>query len=182
LNFVSTELDRLNIPYRNTENGFEAQQIFAEHIRKIEKQYKPKENSHRDTLRDILDKVIMQSKNYDEVLQRLQDNDCEIKRGKYLAVRPQFATNYIRTKSLGQDYSEQGIRNRLTRKLQFEQANDVQINSTKPDTLEHMTFKTIRHYTIVFASGNYLPMKRKNKMKHFSCVIYSKVGRNIYPQ
>ena len=167
LNFVSAELDRLTIPYRTTENGFEAQQIFAEQIRKIEKQYKPKENSHRSTLHDILDKVIMQSKNYDEVLQRIQDNDCEIKRGKYLAVRPQYATNFIRTKSLGADYSEQGIRNRLTRKLQFEQANEVQINSTKPDTLEHMTYKTIRHYTVVFAAG-VLPVHKRNKKKIFS--------------
>jgi hypothetical protein len=167
LNFVSAELDRLNIPYRSTENGFEAQQIFAEQIRKIEKQYKPKENSHRSTLRDLLDKTIMQSKNFDEVLQRLQDNDCDVKRGKYLAVRPQFATNFIRTKSLGQDYSEQGIRNQLTRKLQFEQANDVQINSTKPDTLAHMTYKTIRHYTVVFAAG-VLPVRKIKKKQPFA--------------
>jgi hypothetical protein len=51
LNFVSAELDRLTIPYRTTENGFEAQQIFVEQIRKIEKQYKPKENSHRASAR-----------------------------------------------------------------------------------------------------------------------------------
>jgi hypothetical protein len=165
---VIAELERLHIPYRNTENGFESQECFVNEIRKIEKIYKPKSVTYKEQLRDILDLVIMQSKSYDEVLEKLQGRGCEIKQGKYLSVRPQYATNFIRTKSLGAEYSEQGIRNRLTRKHQFEQANEVQINSTKSDSLEHMTFKTIRHYTVVFASGNYLPMKRKNKKMPFA--------------
>jgi hypothetical protein len=164
---VIGELDRLNIPYRNTENGFESQECFVTEIRKIEKRFTPKENSHRATLRDLLDKVIMQSKNYDEVLKRLQNNHCEIKCGKYLSVRPQYATNFIRTKSLGVDYTEQAIRNRLTTKLKFEADVEVAVSRSTPDTLQLMTFKTIRHYTITFAA-NVLPMNRKNKKKPFA--------------
>ena len=118
-------------------------------------------------MRDTLDKIIMQSKNYNEVLERLQCLGCEVKCGKYLSVRPQYATNFIRTKSLGVDYTEQAIKNRLVMKQRFESDVDNKINSTKPDTLEFYTQKTIRHYTVVFAAG-VLPVRKKNNRKVFS--------------
>ena len=169
--FVIGELDRLNIPYRNTENGFEAQECYVEQIRKFEKQYKPKENPHRDTLRDLLDKTIVQSTNIDEVLQRLRDSGCEIKHGKYIAAKPKWATNFIRLKSLGEDYSEQAIRNRLIYKQRLENNINAQINSAESkgdtDSAQVMTLKTIRHYTITFAAG-VLPVRKIKKRKAFS--------------
>jgi len=48
-NYVSAELDRLKIPYRRVENGFHAQEIYMGEIRIIEKEFKPKENPHRET-------------------------------------------------------------------------------------------------------------------------------------
>jgi hypothetical protein len=165
--FVVGELDRLNIPCRQTENGFESQEIFVEQIRKIEKSYSPKSNSFREQLREILDKVIMQSKTYEEVLTRLEQSGCKVKCGKYLAVRPKAANNFIRTKSLGENYSEQAIRNRLAHKAKFESDTDKQIQAATPDTLEFMTQKTIRHYTIVFAA-NVLPMRKVRKSKPFA--------------
>jgi hypothetical protein len=165
--FVMAELDRLGIVYRECSNGFESQETYVDEIRKIEKQYKPQDNPHRDTLRDLIDKTIMQSKSFDELLQRLRDSGCEIKQGKYLAVKPKYATNFIRTHKLGADYSEQALKNRLTKKQMFEQNNDNMIQSATPDTPAHMTHKTIRHYTIVFAA-NVLPVRKKNKKKAFS--------------
>jgi hypothetical protein len=169
--FVTAELDRRNIPYRSTENGFESQACFTDEIRKIEKQYKPKENSLRADLRDLIDKTLMQSKSFDEFLQQLRDNACEIKHGKYLAIKPKYAVNFIRTKSLGENYSEQSLRNRLTYKTQFEESVNNKIviaeKSENQNTLEVMTLKTIRHYTVVFAAG-VLPVRKKNKKKPFS--------------
>ena len=108
-NHVISELERLGISYRESSNGFEAQEIYVEQIRKIEKAYKPKENPHRDTLRNLLDKTIMQSKTFDEVLEKLKSEGCEVKQGKYFAIRPKYATNFIRTHQLGADYSEQAL-------------------------------------------------------------------------
>jgi len=168
LSYVIEWLTKLQIPFRETESGFESQECFVEQIRKLEKQFKPQSTSQRDVLRDSVDKIIMQSKNYDEVLQRLRDSGCEVKQGKYVAVKPRTASGFIRLKSLGVDYSEQAIKNRLTQKLMFEQSNNSKIAASKnPDSLETMTYKTIRHYTIVFAAG-VLPMHRRNKKKVFS--------------
>jgi len=176
--FVIAELTRLQIPFRETGNGFEAQEVYVDEIRKIEKSYKPKENPHRETLRDLLDKSIMQSQNYDEVLERLRDSGCEVKCGKYLAVKVKWASNFIRTHQLGADYSEQAIKNRLTYKARFESDIDNKIQSADKDTPYYMMQKTVRHYTVVFAAG-VLPMKRLRKKKPFSwenCEVLDKLA------
>jgi hypothetical protein len=166
--FVIAELTRMQIPFRETENGLEAQECYVEQIRKIEKQYKPSANSHCDTLRELLDKAIMQSQNYDEVLQRLRESDCEVKCGKYLAVKVKYASNFIRTHQLGGEYSEMGIKNRINYKLRFENDVNNKIDSAvNPDSPEVMTLKTIRHYTVVFAAGH-LPVRKVKKKLLFS--------------
>ena len=169
--YVQAELTRLQIPFRETENGFEAQACYVEQIRKLEKEFKPSQTSNRDTLRDELDRIIMQSQSYDDILQRLRDSGYEVKQGKYIAVKPKDSSGFIRLKSLGEDYSEQAIRNRLTHKSRFESNinNQIDTAATKGDTdsLYVMTYKTIRHYTITFAAG-VLPMKRIRKKKPFS--------------
>jgi len=66
--YVMSQLVTLNIPFCETENGFEAQEIYVEQIRKLEKEFKPVKISNRDTLRDDLDRIIMQSQNFEDVL------------------------------------------------------------------------------------------------------------------
>ena len=93
-------LDRERIPYRETDNGFEAQECYVDAIRHIEAQYQEQPRSLRDKLRDDIERMLMMSKDFDELLQRLRDAHYEIKQGKYIAVRPENARNYIRLKSL----------------------------------------------------------------------------------
>ena len=165
--FVMEQLVKLQIPFRETENGFEAQEIHVEQIRNLEKQFKPQSVYHRDTLRDSLDKIIMQSKNYSEVLERLKQSGCSVKQGKYISVKPKSGNQFIRLKSLGEDYSEQAIQRRLLLKANFENVNNNKITSSKnPDSLETMTYKTIQHYTVVFAAG-VLPVRKRNKKRAF---------------
>jgi len=166
--FVLAQLATLNIPHRETGNGFETQEIYVDEIRKIEKSYKPKENPNRETLRHLLDKSIMQSQSYDEVLERLRDSGCEVKCGKYLAVKVKWASNFIRAHQLGVDYSEQAIKNRLEYKRRFESGVNYKIaTSPTPDSTEVMTYKTVRHYTVVFVAG-VLPMRKVKKKKPFT--------------
>jgi hypothetical protein len=164
--YVIAELDRRGIPYRENSNGFDALECHVSEIKIIEKSYKPKSESHRDTLRDLIDKSIMQSASFDKFLERLQKSGCEVRHGKYLAVKPKYATNFIRTHQLGGEYSEQALKNRLTYKQKFEADTDSSIVATAADTPEHMVQKTIRHYTIVFAAG-VLPVRKVRKKKAF---------------
>ena len=166
--FVQAKLDELKIPYRESENGIEAQECYVEEIRKVEKSFVSKENPHRDTLRNNLDKIIMQSKSYDEVLQRLTNLDYTVKQGKYIAVKPKSGNQFIRLKSLGVDYSEQAIKNRMIAKHKFEADINAKINNSKnKDSLEHNTLITVKQYTIIFARG-FLPMRKVNQKKPFA--------------
>lgn len=66
--FVQSQLDEKNIPYHQTENGFEAQECYIDEIRKIEKEFKPT-GSIREKIRDDVDRLLMQSASVDELHQ-----------------------------------------------------------------------------------------------------------------
>lgn len=164
--FVQAKLDEKNIPYRETENGFEAQECYVDEIRKIEKEFKPT-NSIREKLREDIDRLLMQSASIEELLEKLRKEKYEIKQGKYLAVKSPDSKNFVRLKSLGEHYSEYALRNRIRAKKKYEFEIEKKINSAKKESPEIVIFKTIKFYTIAFSNGT-LPMKRREKSKPFS--------------
>ena len=117
--FVQEKLDEKNIPYRETENGFEAQECYVEEIRKIEKEFKPT-GSVREKIREDIDRLLMQSASVDELLEKLRKEKYEIKHGKYLSVKSPESKNFVRLKSLGEHYSEYALRNRINAKKKYE--------------------------------------------------------------
>ncbi|MDR2558310.1 MAG: hypothetical protein LBC86_02015, partial [Oscillospiraceae bacterium] len=166
--FIQNKLNEMRIPFRETENGFEAQECYVEQIRKLEKDFIPNKNPLRDNLRDNLDKIIMQSKTYGEVLERLRRFNYSVKEGKYVSVTPKYSGKPIRLKSLGEEYSEQGIKNRLVMKQMYERNIDSKLGAEKnPDALEVIVLKTMKQYTIVFVQG-VLPVRKRDKKKPFS--------------
>lgn len=164
--FVQAKLDEKNIPYRETENGFEAQECYVDEIRKIEKEFKLT-NSIREKLREDIDRLLMQSASIEELLEKLRKEKYEIKQGKYLAVKSPDSKNFVRLKSLGEHYSEYALRNRIRAKKKYEFEIEKKINSTKKESSEIVIFRTIKFYTIAFSNGT-LPMKRREKSKPFS--------------
>ena len=160
--YVQDELKRRGIPYRENENGFEAQQCYVDEIRQIEGLYRRPKQVARDQLRDDIDKALMQSKDFDEFLKRLERLKYEVKRGKYIAVRPQFGANFIRLKSLGEFYSETVLRNRLSAKRVYERQLEEQIKAAEESKAPNLVvLKTMRFYIISF-SGGYMPVRKKN--------------------
>lgn len=165
--FVQTKLDELKIPYRETENGFEAQECYVDEIRKIEKEFKPT-SSAREKLREDIDRLLMQSKDVDELLSKLQKEHYTIKRGKYLAVKSAHGQHFIRLKSLGENYSEYALRNRINAKKKYEHDIEQKINAEKSkDAPNVIILKTIQFYTIAFSNGA-LPVRKREKQKPFS--------------
>lgn len=164
--FVQAKLDEKNIPYHETENGFEAQECYVDEIRKIEKKFKPT-GSIREKLRDDIDRLLMQSASIEELLEKLRKEKYEIKQGKYLAVKSPDSKNFVRLKSLGEHYSEYALRNRIRAKKKYEFEIEKKINSAKKESTEIVIFRTIKFYTIAFSNGT-LPMKRREKSKPFS--------------
>ena len=108
----------------------------------------------------------MQVNSFDEVLEKLKRNSYEIKLGKYVSVKPQDGEKFIRLKNLGENYSEQAIRNRLFQKTRFETEVNDNIKNSKPGTLKLIIQQTVRQYTTTFAHG-VLPVRKKNKKRPF---------------
>ena len=153
---------------RETENGFEAPECYADRIREIEKQYRPVKSGYREQLRNDIDLFLMQSQSLEELLNKLHKAGYEIKNGKYIAAKPKDAVNFIRLKSLGEHYSEYGLKNRIQAKQKFEQQIENQIRAeSDKDTPKCMVLQTIRFYTVTFAK-NVLPMRKRNQKKPFS--------------
>lgn len=76
----------------------------------------PKRHTIRGELCSVLDDLIAQRpKDFDELLQLLQENGYEIKEGKHLALRGRAQKRFIRLDSLGEGYSENALREKVAR-------------------------------------------------------------------
>ena len=68
----------------------------------------------RGQIKDELDEIIKCSYTYEQFWRILQQRGYEIKAtGKYIALKPAFSQGHIRLKSLGENYSEESIRQRI---------------------------------------------------------------------
>ncbi len=118
--YVMQQLEQMGIPFRETENGFEVQECFMKTIRSIESHYHAQPVSHREQLREDIDRCLTRAISFNDFLKRLHDEGYSIKQGKYLAARHWHGERYIRFKSLGEEYSEAALRGLLDERLVFE--------------------------------------------------------------
>jgi cobyric acid synthase len=69
--------------------------------------------SWKSKLKIAIDSSIPQSKDIEDFLKRLEEQGYEIKRGKYISVRAPGQERFTRTKTLGEDYTEDSITKRI---------------------------------------------------------------------
>ena len=69
--------------------------------------------SWKSKLKLAIDTLIPLSKDFDDLLKRLEAAGHEIRRGKYISVRAPGQERFTRTKSLGVDYTEEAIIKRI---------------------------------------------------------------------
>ncbi len=72
--------------------------------------------SWKSKLKIAVDALIPQVSSFEELLQRLQAAGYEIKRGKYISCRTQGQERFTRLKTLGADYTEEAITERINGK------------------------------------------------------------------
>ena len=72
--------------------------------------YPPKE-SNRDRLCDIIDSILAEKpKDYEDFLQKLEQQGYEVKRGKYTSVKGARQKRFIRFRTLGAGYNEEELK------------------------------------------------------------------------
>ena len=72
--------------------------------------YPPKE-SNRDRLCGVIDNILAEKpKDYEDFLQKLEQQGYEVKRGKYTSVKGTRQKRFIRFRTLGAGYSEEELK------------------------------------------------------------------------
>jgi len=75
-----------------------------------------KQPTNREKLEQMIDAALENCKDYNSFLANLKSAGCEIKRGKYTSVKVPGASRFARLKSLGDDYTEEAILERILSK------------------------------------------------------------------
>lgn len=166
--FVQSKMDASKIQYVDAETGFYAQKCYAEQIRKWEKMFKPSSRSFREKLQGDIDKLLMQCNDVNQLYKKLEKEGYTIKLGKYISVKHPQAERFIRLKTLGEEYNERALQNRIQYNIKFENELNAILNEAKANDSPNIKVLTaIRFYTVSFKKG-LLPCHKKHQQQPFS--------------
>ena len=69
--------------------------------------------SWKEQIRQAIDELIGSVNSLDELLQALEERGYEVKRGKYISVKAPGQDRFVRTKTLGEEYTEESLNTRI---------------------------------------------------------------------
>ncbi|WP_329887452.1 relaxase/mobilization nuclease domain-containing protein [Pseudoramibacter sp. HA2172] len=99
--------------------------VIDEHYESFKKKYRTngkswyeneqakKGTSWKSRLQFDIDRMIKQSKDWDEFLKKMAELDYEIKHGKHIAFKPKDKPRFTRAKTIGEDYTEERLKERI---------------------------------------------------------------------
>ena len=76
-------------------------------------EHKKRGTSWKQQIRLEIDRLIATAKNIDDLLYQLELSGYSVKRGKYISVKAPEQQRFVRTKTLGEDYTEESIASRI---------------------------------------------------------------------
>lgn len=69
--------------------------------------------SWKQKLKQIIDRLVITAKDYDDFLRLMQEAGYEIKAGKYISFRAEGQERFTRSKTIGENYTEERIKERI---------------------------------------------------------------------
>ena len=80
----------------------------------------PEKKSFRDDIKDAIDRILKEgsTKEFDELLYKLEDAGYEIKRGKHISLKGKNQKRFIRLRSLGDGYTEDDLKKILAGEME----------------------------------------------------------------
>lgn len=69
--------------------------------------------SWKQKLKQTIDRLVITAKDYDDFLQLMQEAGYEIKTGKYISFRAKGQERFTRSKTIGENYTEERIKERI---------------------------------------------------------------------
>ena len=83
-----------------------------------EYQHAQRGTSWKSKLQFDIDRILKQAQNWEDFLKRMNELGYEIKHGKHIAFRHKDKQRYTRTKTIGDDYTEERLKERLQESVQ----------------------------------------------------------------
>ena len=96
------------------------------------------------------------------MLAKLQERGYEIKRGKHVAVKPQFAERFVRLKTLGEAYLPKNLEQRIADRDMF--TNAVRAKFKTANTVEKKFHVAIMDMTIEIKQFRLMPRRDSGKL------------------
>jgi len=93
-----------------------------------------KQLSNREKLEQMIDAALENCKDYDSFITSLKAAGCEVKYGKHISVKIPNASRFARLKSLGDDYTEEAILERISGKRVVKPVQKKSVQPVKSST------------------------------------------------
>lgn len=112
--YIIEQLQRVNCPFVEEVNSIYIPEYYEPSVKKALSAFKPmNEQTYSERLKFFIDRLIYSARDFEHFIQLLEANKYEVRRGKYIAVKPPYAQRPFRLKSLGADYSEVALKKRI---------------------------------------------------------------------
>lgn len=158
ITFISAELERIKIPFAEGGNCIFIPDYAEKTCAAIAGRFTPLQTQGvRAEIAYDIDRLILSSENFSDLLEKLKGQGYEIKEGKYLAVKSPKAQRFVRLRSLGEDYLPKNIEKRIANRDKF--PNVVREKTKTANEVEQKFYITISQTIIEIKMLRYKPRK-----------------------
>ena len=166
LQFIAAELEKSGIPFVEENSALHIPDYAQKTAAAIAATFRPnKVEGVREKIKLEIDRLIYSSANLGDLLNKLKMRGYEIKRGKYLAVKPMFAERFVRLKTLGDAYLPKNLEQRISERDKFTDA--VREKFKTANTIEKKFHVTVMDMVIDIKQFRLTPQKL-NKRKIYA--------------
>ena len=115
--YIIEQLQRVSCPFVEENSTIYVPEYYEPSVKKALAAFKPMEGRNiRERLKFFIDRILYSARNFEDFIKLLEDCKYEVRKGKYIAIKPPYAKRFFRLKSLGEDYSEYSLRKRIERR------------------------------------------------------------------
>ena len=126
-------------------------------IKHYEWEQRKKGTSWKEQIKQDINELIGSVNSLDELLQTLEERGYEVKRGKYISIKSPRQSRFVRTKTLGEEYTEESLNTRI---LYKEIGAGNTVADDKPSELRAAYVAIIGDVRILAEQRKKVPRKR----------------------
>lgn len=163
LQFVAAELSKAGVPFVEEGTTLHIPDYAQKTAAAIAASYHPiKSEGVREKIKLDIDRLVYSCDSFEDLLAKLQERGYEIKSGKHVAVKSQYAERSVRLKTLGEAYLPKNLEQRIGDREMF--TNAVRTKFKTANTVEKKFHVTIMDMTIEIKQFRLMPRKDNSRL------------------